>query len=77
AQITDVKKPVALATGYSLSFETHLRKSGACHGQLRAHKHIAITIFALLSHELMHASHTLFTSHVRVTIQKANKRKNP
>ncbi|PKG75197.1 hypothetical protein CXF86_09530 [Shewanella sp. GutCb] len=29
AQIADVKKPVALATGCSLSFETHLRKSGA------------------------------------------------
>ncbi|PKG75198.1 hypothetical protein CXF86_09535 [Shewanella sp. GutCb] len=28
-QIADVKKPVALATGCSLSFETHLRKSGA------------------------------------------------
>ncbi|WP_219622751.1 hypothetical protein, partial [Shewanella sp. GutCb] len=28
-QIADVKKPVALATGCSLSYETHLRKSGA------------------------------------------------
>ncbi|WP_218638746.1 hypothetical protein, partial [Shewanella sp. UCD-KL12] len=34
-------------------------------------------LVTLLSHEMKHASHALFTSHVRVVISKAVKRKNP